>query len=107
MTDQQMPPQAPPPDGPPQGPPMLPGADLTAVLASLLSVVNDCAVKAKGSGDVREVKEFAGAALNFSQSYAILHPALVAPQGVAPEVLARSQPPRPEPQPKAKTGGGA
>lgn len=87
----------------PQGAPMTPGPPVEEVLGDLLRAVQQAAVKSAGAGDIREVREFGAAALNFSQSYAILHPQILAAQGATPEVVAATNPPRPEPQPKVRT----
>lgn len=95
-------------DQQPMAPPMAaPGLD--EVLASLLHATDTAARSSSGAGDIREVREYGAAALSFAQAYAILHPNIVAPQGVAPQVLAASvpqqQPALPEP-PKPQNAAG-
>lgn len=87
-------------DQQPQPGTMVPPVALDMVLGQLVDAVGIMAAKAKGVGDVREVKEYGAAALNFAQAYAILHPDMVAPQGVRPEVLAKATP---QQGPKKKT----
>ncbi len=86
-----------------QTPPAAPMAvpELDEVLGSLLYAVNAMARKATGAGDVREVREYGAAALNFAQSWAMLHPDVVAPQGVTPDRIAASVP---KPPPAASGG---
>lgn len=88
-------------DQQPQAPEALTAPPMEQVLASLLHAVDSLARKASGVVDVREVQEYGAATLNFAQSYAILHPDVIAPQGVSPDRIAASTPA----QPKAPGGG--
>lgn len=93
----------------PQAPPVVPlvaAPTVDEVLASLLHAVDVAARSSSGSPDVREVREFGAAALSFAQAYAILHPQLVAPQGVTPAQVAATVP-KPPPAQNAKGASSA
>ena len=67
--------------------------DVDAALWNALLVL---ARKAAGTQDSREAKDYADAAKDFADAITQLDPSLISPQGVPPEVLARSIP---QPQP--------
>jgi hypothetical protein len=96
MSDQQqMPPQQ---QGPPQmPPPIAPGPSLDEVLAELLRATKAAAQKSSGATDPREVREFGQGALAFAQAFVQLHPDLMSPQGVTPDMVASSVPQPPAP----------
>lgn len=95
MSDQQQQPAPPPAPAAPAAP------GRAEVEAALLRAIEMAATKSMGATDARETQEYAAAALALSQAVVILDPALVAPQGVPPQVLAASTP-----QQQPSSGGG-
>ena len=87
--------------------------DLNEVLNELLGAARMCASKARSAQDPREDRELGQAALAFAQAWTIMHPSILAPQGVGPEVAAAAIPQQPQggttgrpPQPTARRSSG-
>lgn len=68
----------------------------------LLQTILEFTQKAAMANDTREAMELSKAIQELATAQIILDPQIIAPQGVGPEVMARSAPPRPAESAKRK-----